>query len=535
MRVFKTAISIRLALSVLNGVIPVGAALAEVSNPYAEGVARVSLTPAERESLLLYANNSKANLERAVREAQGKPLAEANEIYLSAIKRVVAESFQERRRSELLMRMALNQAMELTVGTPSADGKSIEKEGVLKSAGNTDLLNVILEESISLALMYYQDDRTAIESNALVQLPYYDLAQTHLRLGSEWLAGINEWSLQLVFQKTLLEQWKSTVLQEDHLTRAQIASAILDVEDALSKIERENLGTEKKVRFLRGVIHRICKGVQLPVSLARPAIYLGSFVKIPRGTFWMGTSPGDAYWNLEKLHEVTISTDFEMQTTPVTQELWVAIMGSSPSGYQNKEANCPGEFIAKPIWLCPSLPVTNVSWDDAQVFLEKLNSLLGGRYIYRLPTEAEWEYAARGGLERGRYSFGNDKVRLLDHAWLAENSGKVLHPVGSREPNAWGLYDMEGNVSQWVQDFYWGYYAELPSIDPLASERKPMPSWWSSRDTGNFRIVRGSSYYSDQKDVSVAGRGFGRQNEGSSLTGFRMVRVRVSEGARNGK
>src|SRR6185295_12837821 len=129
------------------------------------------------------------------------------------------------------------------------------------------------------------------------------------------------------------------------------------------------------------------------------------------------------------VHKVRITRQFEIGKYEVTQEQWQAVMGDNPSNF--KGAN---------------LPVEKVSWNDAQDFLLKLNARDG--YTYRLPTEAEWEYACRAG------SMGDFAGELDDVAWYDKNSGSKTHPVGQKRPNVWGLYDMHGNVSEWCSDWY---------------------------------------------------------------------------------
>jgi formylglycine-generating enzyme required for sulfatase activity len=169
------------------------------------------------------------------------------------------------------------------------------------------------------------------------------------------------------------------------------------------------------------------------------------FVKIQPGEFMMGCSTSDdACTDDEKpAHRVRITKPFEIGKHEVTQAQWKAVMGSNPSVMQGE-----------------ARPVESISKGEAQEFLSKLNALNDG-YRYRLPTEAEWEYAARAGTT-GAYAGKPDDI-----AWYAENSEDETHPVGRKKPNAWGLYDMEGNVREWVQDFYSAnYYSASPAEDP---------------------------------------------------------------------
>jgi formylglycine-generating enzyme required for sulfatase activity len=191
-----------------------------------------------------------------------------------------------------------------------------------------------------------------------------------------------------------------------------------------------------------------------------------NFVLIPAGTFMMG-SPEDepGRFARETLHKVTISKPFYMQTTPVTQGQWQRVMGSNPSYFKGDD----------------NLPVEQVSWNDVQEFISKLNKK-EGKDKYRLPTAAQWEYACRAGSSM-MYWFGDDPIRLGEYAWYDENSGNVTHPVGRKKPNTWGLYDMYGNVWEWVQD-WGGSDCDYPSghlTDPTG------PS------SGPSRVFRGGS------------------------------------------
>jgi formylglycine-generating enzyme required for sulfatase activity len=196
------------------------------------------------------------------------------------------------------------------------------------------------------------------------------------------------------------------------------------------------------------------------------------FVLISPGTFTMGSGDGDkrASRNEKPAHQVRISKPFYLGKYEVSQAQWEAVMGNNPSNFKGR-----------------SNPVEMVSWDNVQEFINRLNKQ-EGHNSYRLPTEAEWEYAARAGTT-GVYSFGDDAGSLGQYAWWYGNSGDKTHPVGQKQPNAWGLYDMHGNVWEWVQDWYGeNYYSSSPSTDP-----KGPPS-------GSHRVLRGagwSDYYAE--------------------------------------
>jgi formylglycine-generating enzyme required for sulfatase activity len=177
---------------------------------------------------------------------------------------------------------------------------------------------------------------------------------------------------------------------------------------------------------------------------ARPAAGM-EFVAIPPGEFMMGCSTGDQQCAADEnpRHRVQITKGFEIGKYEVTQAQWLALMPNNPS--TNKGDTRPVETVSKL---------------EAQEFIAKLNAQNDG-YLYRLPTEAEWEYAARAGLD-APYSGPLDEV-----AWYAANSGDETHPVGQKKPNAWGLYDMQGNVREWVSDLYSAnFYRASPAADP---------------------------------------------------------------------
>jgi formylglycine-generating enzyme required for sulfatase activity len=216
------------------------------------------------------------------------------------------------------------------------------------------------------------------------------------------------------------------------------------------------------------------------------------FVNIPAGRFMMGCSANDpdCYAEEKPVHRVTITRPFEMGKFQVTQAEYEAVMNINPSNFKG-----------------PNLPVENVSWDGTQRFCEAVNSKADG-YRYRLPTEAEWEYAARAGDSSCRYG------PLLQVAWFRDNSGGTTHTVGEKQPNAFGLYDTLGNVWEWVQDWYGiTYYSLKPESDPQGPER------------GEYRVSRGGSWRGVVRGQSrVSARYILKPNVRSSVVGFRCVR-----------
>jgi formylglycine-generating enzyme required for sulfatase activity len=208
-------------------------------------------------------------------------------------------------------------------------------------------------------------------------------------------------------------------------------------------------------------------GGRSPTAPAGGGAFTGTFVLIPAGIFEMGSTTGNL--NERPVRTVRLTRAFRLQTTEVTQAQWQAVMGSNPSAHAACGATCP---------------VERVSWEDVQQFLARLNAQDPGKG-YRLPTEAEWEYAARAGTGG---DFGGTGV-LSDMGWYADNSGGRTQPVGQKRANAWGLHDMHGNVWEWVQDWYAGdYYGYGITVDPPGLA------------TGETRVLRGGS-----RSVSAAG------------------------------
>lgn len=212
------------------------------------------------------------------------------------------------------------------------------------------------------------------------------------------------------------------------------------------------------------------------------------FVRIQPGSFKMGSAAGDD--DEKPVHQVTLTKGFELQTTEVTQAQWQAVMGKNPSTFKGSD-----------------LPVEQVSWDDVQVFLKKLNAKESSTR-YRLPTEAEWEYACRTGGREPDVAPNLDEV-----AWRAGNSSGTTHPVGQKKPNAWGLYDMRGNVWEWVQDWI-GPYSPASQTDPQGAG-----------GGATYRGMRGGSWMLDfVTRFRCAFRGGAKPDHRGDSIGFRCAR-----------
>jgi len=228
-----------------------------------------------------------------------------------------------------------------------------------------------------------------------------------------------------------------------------------------------------------------------------------TFVPIPKGTFQMGSPSGESGRESDETpHSVTLDQGFEMMTTEVTQKQWTAVMGN----------NSPSRFKGE------NRPVESVSWDDVQEFVKKLNERNDG-YAYRLPTEQEWEYAARAGTQTA-FSFDDKIFNLTEFAWFAENSGRQTQPVAQKKPNAFGLYDMHGNVWEWTLDIYSNDYSSA------VSQEKADGVQASPRSNDSIRVIRGGSWYSDSQYVRSAIRSGNFPVNGIGNLGFRLLRTK---------
>jgi formylglycine-generating enzyme required for sulfatase activity len=215
-------------------------------------------------------------------------------------------------------------------------------------------------------------------------------------------------------------------------------------------------------------------------------------VSLPAGQFTMGSSESDSE---KPPHQVKVNS-FAIGKYPITQAQYQAVMGNNPSHFKNNPQN----------------PVERVSWNDAQAFCQKLSQITGK--TYRLPTEAEWEYACRAGTTT-RYYFGDNDNQLGDYAWYEGNSNRTTHPVGQKKPNGWGLYDMSGNVWEWCEDDWHDNYIGAPTDGS---------AWLINNDNcSHLKCLRGGSWINSPNSCRSANRSRNLPVNDDSINGFRVV------------
>lgn len=215
-------------------------------------------------------------------------------------------------------------------------------------------------------------------------------------------------------------------------------------------------------------------------------------IKVEAGTFMMGATPEMEIPDDDEkpVHQVTLTNDYYIGKYEVTQALWQTVMESNPSSFKGN-----------------NLPVEQVSWNDCQEFIGKLNSITGRKF--RLPTEAEWEYAARGGKKSRGYQYSGSS-NISDVAWYNGNSGSKTHLVGTKQANELGLYDMCGNVLEWCQNWY-GSYVSSSQTNPTGAV------------SGSYRVIRGGSWYSSARFCRSSCRDSGTPGIRNSRLGLRLV------------
>lgn len=218
------------------------------------------------------------------------------------------------------------------------------------------------------------------------------------------------------------------------------------------------------------------------------------FVLVAPGSFQMGSLHGETVpTNETPAHRVEIDKPFYLGKYEVTQAQWEALMKNNPSHFKD-----------------PNRPVEQISWEEARQFVRKMNAKEKVK-VYRLPTEAEWEYAARAGTTT-RFHWGEQEQDAGRYAWYGGNAGGQTHPVGQKQPNAWGLYDVAGNVWEWCQDWYDAkYYQHSPKSNPIGPDR------------GMDFVVRGGGWHNAAPLLRSAIRYHDTPNGRSLLTGVRIA------------
>jgi len=232
----------------------------------------------------------------------------------------------------------------------------------------------------------------------------------------------------------------------------------------------------------------------LPASIIEPVTGM-EFVLVKGGCYQMGDTFGVGQGDEKTVHKVCVD-DFYIGKYEVTQGQWKAIMGNNPSEFSACGDNCP---------------VENISWIDARDFVRKLNKKGGDKY--RLPTEAEWEYAARSGGKNEKWAGTNSEGELDQYAWYRDNSRQKTQLVGQKRPNGLGLYDMSGNVREWLNDYYGEhYYKKSPRNNPKGPA------------SGRLRIMRGGTWNNPESSLIVSARSSQSPDHRFSSFGFRLAR-----------
>ncbi len=395
-------------------------------------------------------------------------------------------------------------------------------------------IQAALEREIPVVPVLVDNASVPLEKNLppeLVKLAYKQTAE--VRAGSDLETHLKRLISGL---DRLIAERKQRDAERERRRKAEVNRKLREAEEAKRRAEEERkrkeaerarkaerkrieaLETERNISDLKTLLTgreepSSEKKFELFAGEETPKIYTNSigmeFVLIPAGKFKMGTKLSREYvaqkygpgagWAEHGYpqHEVTMSQPFYLQTTQVTQGQWQEVMEDNPS----KSIDCGENF-----------PVESVSWNDVQEFIRRLN-WQECHDKHRLPTEAEWEYACRAGTTT-EYSFGDDVSKLNEYAWYSDNSEMKTHPVRQKKPNAWGLYDMHGNVLEWVEDDWHENYDGAPD-DGRAWVDKP-------RDAD--RVLRGGSWYFGARSCRSAYRNYRWPDLGRSLVGFRLSR-----------
>lgn len=314
----------------------------------------------------------------------------------------------------------------------------------------------------------------------------------------DWEQAKTLWS-QILFQADNVEHRKGALEQRDYVICQQLKQfpQPVNFEKVLLRSPQnlESPQPKKAMNYPQSFVEELGEGVTLQMLL------------IPAGGFLLGSSNRDVeFWQQtsnnyfydfgseQPQHYVEITEPFYLGKFQVTCAQWRAVIGLDPLNHQHGA----------------DYPVEQVSWDDCQAFIERLNEQTGKQY--RLPSEVEWEYACRAGSTT-YYCFGNDEAQLDHYAWFKENSYNKLYPVGKKKPNAWGLHDIHGNVWEWCDDFWTSDYNEFRSQTAITN------------NGGDRRVVRGGSGNSSLRNCRSAFRSRHDQDGRFDMVGFRVACV----------
>jgi len=346
-------------------------------------------------------------------------------------------------------------------------------------AKETGLLDIIRESSANDLLTLEQLGKFVDIS---LKWPLFII---HLDANRSLLAELQKAALNQVSAE--LNYWSRDVKFMDLLR----AGCFTETDTSFDPEKNCNLSTVNVDKLLQ-VSPRLISLKNPPVIYADYPNFIGiKFAQIKNGEFMMGSKELE---DEQPIHNVTIDRPFYFGIFPVTQREWKAVMGDNPSHFKGDD-----------------LPVESVSWDDIQEFIKKINEK-ENTHKYRLPSEAEWEYAARAGTTT-RYSFGDDDSKLGEYAWFYEKSVDKTHPVGKKEANPWGLYDVHGNVWEWVQDELHVTYEGAPGDG----------SAWED-GVSTRRVVRGGSWIRDARRCRSANRRNGAPGYKDHDLGFRLLK-----------
>ncbi len=334
----------------------------------------------------------------------------------------------------------------------ACDPDETAEDGFLgKNSPFTSALAEVLQQNEKEELplkTLFAELRNLMEIKGIRQVPVEGLWKMESNRGGEFL-----------FKKAIVKE-KAIIVKENQ------AASSFEIESLRREVEelKKLLTPKKEILEEKEVPKLIIPTTPNIIIPTRKFDFEPDLIFVEGGTFKMGSND---YYNLKPIHDVTLDS-FSIGKYPITQAQWKAVMGNNPSHFKGD-----------------NLPVEMVSWEDVQEFIKKLNAKTlpsGGGGKYRLPTEAEWEYAARGGQKSQGFEYSGSN-NLDEVAWYNENSDNKMHKVGSKKSNELGIYDMSGNVWEWCEDWYdENYYKNSPSSNPTGAT------------SGEYRVLRGGSW-----------------------------------------